>query len=217
MADPKKPHAATSPAGIEASPPDRILQIDDLEQVRVLADPLRVRILEALCEEARTTKQVAELLEEKPTRLYHHVDALERVGLIRLAATRPNRGTVEKYYAAVARAFRVNPTLFDSGASQEEPSALRPLVQTMLDRTTADLGQLLDVADTAQLEEEGLLGFLEIHADAEEIEGVRRELKAILDRLSQPDEDTAGAGRRRYRLTLAYFPIDLERTEGEDS
>ena len=52
-----------------------------------------------------TTKQVAELLGEKPTRLYHHVDLLHQAGLIRLTHTRKNRGTTEKYYEAIARQF----------------------------------------------------------------------------------------------------------------
>ena len=60
-------------------------------QMKVLADPLRIRILELFCQE-RTTKQVAGILEQPPTRLYHHVSALERVGLIRLARTQPRRG-----------------------------------------------------------------------------------------------------------------------------
>ncbi len=73
----------------------------ELRQLRVLADPLRVRILRALAREPRTTAQVAELLGENDTRLYHHVRALERVNLIRLVETRPKRGTTEKYYQAV--------------------------------------------------------------------------------------------------------------------
>ena len=67
----------TGQLGIDPSwEPEDIYTMTSLEQVRVVADPLRVSILEALCLEARTTKQVAELLGEKPTRLYHHVDAL---------------------------------------------------------------------------------------------------------------------------------------------
>ena len=57
-------------------------------------------------------KQVADFLGEKPTKLYHHVDALERVGLIALSRTRQNRGTVEKYYLAVARAFQADSSAF---------------------------------------------------------------------------------------------------------
>jgi hypothetical protein len=37
-------------------------RLTDLEQMKVLADPLRIRILELFCEE-RTTKQVAGILD----------------------------------------------------------------------------------------------------------------------------------------------------------
>ena len=60
-------------------PQEASYTLSNLEQVKILADPLRIRILEAFCEE-RTAKQVAEFLGEKPSKLYHHVDALERVG-----------------------------------------------------------------------------------------------------------------------------------------
>src|SRR5688572_15754608 len=93
-------------------PQDETYTLSDLEQVKVLADPLRIRILEALCQQERTTKQVAQILGEKPTKLYHHVEALERVGLIRLSRTQQNRGTTEKYYLAIARTFRADSRVF---------------------------------------------------------------------------------------------------------
>src|ERR1051326_7711550 len=71
-----------------------------LDQVRALAHPLRLRLLELFARQPRTAKQAAEVLGEPPTRLYHHVAALERAGLIRLKETRQNRGTTEKYYEA---------------------------------------------------------------------------------------------------------------------
>src|SRR5271156_1950475 len=81
--------------------------VKDLRQIRALADPLRQRILGALMSTPRTTKQVAEILGEKPTKLYHHVEALEKAGLVRLTETRPVRGTVERYFQAVATQFQV--------------------------------------------------------------------------------------------------------------
>src|SRR6478736_2011528 len=71
-------------------------------EMRALAHPLRLRILEVFIERPRTTKQVAELLGEPPTRLYHHVAALERAGLVVLMETRQNRGAIEKWYGSVA-------------------------------------------------------------------------------------------------------------------
>ena len=93
--------------------------ISDLDQLKVVADPLRIRILEAFCRE-RTTKQVAVVIEEKPTKLYHHVEALEKVGLIRLSRTRRNRGTLERYYLAVARTFRTDSKIFNTATSPDQ-------------------------------------------------------------------------------------------------
>ena len=114
--------AEEAPGPSKAEPPD-IYTMTRLEQVKVVADPLRVRILELLCDEALTTKQVAERLGEKPTRLYHHVDALAKAGLIRLADTRQVRGTVEKYYRAVAKAFRADPKVFQQLIASDEFAA----------------------------------------------------------------------------------------------
>ena len=79
--------------------------VKDLRQIKALADPLRRQILGAFCEEPRTTKQVALLLGQPPTKLYRHVGLLEKVGLVTLVRTEPKRGTVEKYFQAIAGSF----------------------------------------------------------------------------------------------------------------
>src|SRR2546423_14481782 len=71
--------------------------------LRALAHPLRLRMMELFAESPRTTKQVAVILGQPPTKLYHHVAALERAGLLVLKETRQNRGAVEKWYEAVSR------------------------------------------------------------------------------------------------------------------
>ena len=109
----------------------------NLEQARILADPLRIRVLQAFSREPKTTKQVAGLLGEKPTRLYHHVQALETVGLIELVETRPVRGTVEKYFQAVATRFEVDSSLFFPTA--EDASEMGDMIASILDRTRAGL------------------------------------------------------------------------------
>src|SRR5262245_11441664 len=116
-------------------PPEKEVHLANLEQMKVLADPRRIRILEALGSEERTTKQVAEILGEPPTRLYHHVAALARVGLIRLARTRQRRGALEKYYVAVAKAFSADPKLFASHRGPQAAEAAGTLATRFLDLT----------------------------------------------------------------------------------
>src|SRR6185503_6532226 len=75
----------------------------NVSDLRALAHPLRLRMMELFAESPKTTKQVAELLGQPPTRLYHHVAALERAGLLVLREKRQNRGAVEKWYEGVSR------------------------------------------------------------------------------------------------------------------
>src|SRR5690348_7684655 len=77
--------------------------------LRALAHPLRLRMMELFAESPKTTKQVAELLGQPPTRLYHHVAALERAGLLLLKETRQNRGAIEKWYTSTAQQLQDSP------------------------------------------------------------------------------------------------------------
>ena len=57
--------------------------LENTNQIKALAHPLRQQILELMIAAPITTKQVADRLGEKPTKLYHHVDKLEVAGLIK--------------------------------------------------------------------------------------------------------------------------------------
>ncbi len=189
----------------------RSLTLSDLDQVRVLADPLRIRILEALGTAERTTKQVAERLGEKPTKLYHHVDALERVGLIRLARTRQNRGTMEKYYMAVARQFRADSRIFSTAdaGSETKGDALQAVISTLFDRTADEMRGLIAQNDGRQgIEEQGVLSHLEILGSAAQGRRIQTRLMKLLKSLEDDQKGVGKPGGRRYRLTLAFYPLE---------
>ena len=188
-------------------------RISDLDQVKALANPLRMRILEALAaSDPMTTKQVAESLGEKPTRLYHHVDLLEKAGLIRLTHTRQNRGATEKYYEAIARSFRAGAELFSDESPAEQEHALRPMIHTVFDNTTTELLRLIDSSQANDLmEDEGLLSYIEMHLTQEQVNDVQQKLKDVLEYLQgleDPETDEEKPELRKYRLTLAHYPLD---------
>jgi len=189
--------------------------LSNLEQIRILADPLRVRILEAFCQE-RTTKQAADLIGEKPTKLYHHVDSLERVGLIKQTRTRQVRGTVEKYYLAIARSFGIDADAFRVEAGQETVEAVEAveaMVIGVLEKTTKEIRDAF-ASNTAKeaLNEEGIVSHIELRADQKQIDRLRKRLYRLLKDLERlgDDEEEEAENTRRFRLTLAYFPLDLK-------
>lgn len=188
-------------------------RINDLDQVKALAHPLRLRIIETLAaSEPMTTKQVAESLGEKPTRLYHHVKLLEKAGLIRITHTRQNRGTTEKYYEAIARQFRASADLFSDEIPDDQKNALRPMIRTVFDNTTSELLRLVDADQSGVLlEDAGLLSYIEMRLTQEQIDEVQQRLKDILDylqSLEDPESEADKEGLRTYRLTMAHYPLD---------
>lgn len=186
-------------------------RITDLEQVKALSHPLRMRIIETLgAADPMTTKQVAEALNEKPTRLYHHVDMLQKSGLIRLTHTRQNRGTTEKYYEPIARQFRAGADLFSDESSDDQKNALRPMIRTIFDNTLSEMLRLVELNNFEEkLEEEGMLSYLEIHLPQDKIDVVQQKLKEVLEYLQGLDEAEFGDEElRKFRLTVAHYPLD---------
>jgi DNA-binding transcriptional ArsR family regulator len=195
--------------------PKKLRQVDsltlsDLDQVKVLADPLRIRILEEMCKEERTTKQVANLLGEKPTKLYHHVDALARVGLIRLTRTRQNRGTMEKYYMAVARQFKGDSRMFSVAdvGSEKGGDALQAMISTVFERTSDEMrGLIAQGRGKEGIEEQGILSYLEIQTDRKHGRRIHARLAKLLKSLEDLPAGGEKPGGRSYRLTIAFYPI----------
>ena len=186
-------------------------RISDIDQVKALAHPLRMRIIETLAaSDPMTTKQVANALGEKPTRLYHHVDILQKTGLIRLTHTRQNRGTTEKYYEAIAKQFRAGADLFSDESSDDQKNALRPMIRTVFDNTLSEMLRLVEQNDFEEkLEEEGLLSYLEIHLPQEKVDIVQQKLKDVLEYLQGLEESGFGDEElRKFRLTIAHYPLD---------
>lgn len=115
------------PPSIEPAPDDipEVYELETLEQLRAIADELRTRIAEALTHRAMTVTQLGDLLGQAPAKIHYHVRELERVGLIRLVATREKSGILEKYYRAIAKGFTASKTLLSNAPSDETIATMR--------------------------------------------------------------------------------------------
>ncbi len=71
--------------------------------LRVVADPMRSFIVYSLVGAAKSAKQLAAELGCPPTRLYYHLQQLEKHGLVFVERTRLASGIREKHYRAAAR------------------------------------------------------------------------------------------------------------------
>jgi DNA-binding transcriptional ArsR family regulator len=154
-------------------------RVSDLDQLRLLADPLKLRIIQAFAAGPRTTSQVAESLGENLTRLYRHVDALLAAGLIEVVGEKKKRGTVERSFKAVARRFEVDHALFTRDDA---------LAATARDILRAGEEELLGALAAASADHEPPLAMrLHMQGSPERIRSLRRALEDWLESAQEAD------------------------------
>jgi DNA-binding transcriptional ArsR family regulator len=186
----------------EASSPPFVLS--DLRQVKALADPLRQSVLGAFGGEAKTTKQVAERLGEKPTKLYHHVETLERVGLLKLVKKRQNRGTVEKYYQAVGGKFTVDPALFGHFPKGKQ-SAIERAFASAFETALAEIRHGLDkkLLGAGAQQPATLLAQTQFRATPREVARLRAQIETLMKKV----RGKSSVRGDHYRILVVCYPL----------
>lgn len=184
--------------------------LQSLDQVKALAHPLRQRLMEAFSMEPRTTMQVADILEERPSRLYHHVAALEEAHLLELIETRQNRGTVERYYQAAARKFRIDRDLLEFAEGNAGHSDVYDLILGALEDTVLQFqqpGTQRAIATPAPSEKLVFVRAQSLRVTPEQLADLRSKLDAWLDacQATAPSSD-AKQQDRSYALTVVLYP-----------
>ncbi len=178
----------------------------DVNQVKVFAHPLRARLVEAFADKPKTAKQVAEMIGQKPTRLYHHVEALERVGLIKLVRTQKKRGTVEKYYRTVAKRFSVDSGLLQAQGKNRMLGQCRAMLATMLENTMNEINEsICGKAICPEKKETGVMLIRKrIRTDAENVKTIESKIQKLVEELTAGEK---AKGDLEYGLTLVFYPL----------
>lgn len=179
--------------GVQSEPkidfvPAKEFVVDDFDTLKVLADPLRIRILDFMRDPC-TVKQVAAELDILPTKLYYHINQLEKHGLIVLVETRIVSGIIEKHYQTAAYMIRVQRQLL-SPSPDEETSGLELTVSSLWQNAMQNLR-----ASSAQ-------GIIDTSGDGSQIDPSTVNLRSVNFSLSA---EQATEFLTRYRALLSEF------------
>lgn len=187
-------------------PPQARLVLDSLDQVRALADPLRLRLVEALVANELSVAGLARAVDAPVTRLYHHVDLLLAAGLIAVTRRVRRRGVEERFYRAVARAYTVNRNLLTIAPDADRSAdGLVDLARSVLGGALEALSRGLRAGRVAP-SRPGRGMILEdrsLRLSRDGFQALARELPAWLDRFARQHGAARGAP---YQLALAVFP-----------
>lgn len=77
-------------------------------QLRALADPLRMTLLDLVLERAATVAELAAALRRPKSSVAHHVNVLADAGLLRVVRTRKVRAIEERFYGRTGRTIHIS-------------------------------------------------------------------------------------------------------------
>jgi len=162
-----------------------VAPVADLQALQALVDSQRHRIVTMLMDEPLTAKEIAARLGIGRTRLYYHLDLLERHGLIRVADTRVVSGIVERSFRAVARTFRVDRALLSSQATDVQITDAQAAI---LDAVAHDLRARV-LPGAPRPDEDVLVSRAFVKLNDARRKELRKRLAAIVDEFSRADAD----------------------------
>ena len=169
-------------------------KMQTMDLMKVLSDPRRNAILH-LAKRPITVKELAEEMDEKPSRLYYHINKLLDVELLEIVETKQQGNLVENYYKAI----NVDDIIY-KGDIQMQAENL-PLALSLIRRS-------LDPA--LRLYEKGLEKVKE-EAEKGNVTLQRNPYHVSINSMEQPDD-----GKRMARLFRAMMKVVLNKEKREN-
>ena len=196
---------------MEEFKPTPILFVEDLETLKVLADPFRNQILEVLASAPLTVNQIAEKLGLPASKLYYHVNLLEAHGLIQVVDTTVKANLIEKRYWITAYKCKLADDLcsFATPEGQESvtTSMVAPVETTREDIVRSLQARAYALEHGAEAHPRDVLVQRELCDISDDQSAVLiAQLKEIMDEFKACAGQSGGQDVQTHALTIAFYP-----------
>jgi DNA-binding Lrp family transcriptional regulator len=199
------------------------MMVQDLETLKILADPLRNQILEILAPQKLTINQMAEKLGLTPSKLYYHINLLEKYGLIQEVEAIVKANIIEKVYWISAYECKMDDSLCNFSTPEGQESVMTVMV-TPIDSTREDMLRSLEARATAldQGAEEHprqVVIYREVRNMTDKTaDQFAERIKTVLEDFENFEGDEEGEDTHMRALTVVYYPsfyYDPKNANGE--
>jgi DNA-binding transcriptional ArsR family regulator len=196
---------------MEEFKPAPVMMVEDLETLKILADPMRNQILEILAPEKLTINQMAKKLGLSPSKLYYHINLLEKYGLIQEVDSIVKANIIEKVYWISAYECKMDHNLCNFSTPEGQESTMTVMV-TPIDSTREDMIRSLEARATAlnQGAEEhprDVVIYRELRKMSDQAaDAFSERIKEVLDDFEDYEEDGESEDIHVRALTVAFYP-----------
>lgn len=183
-----------------------IFIIESYEQLKVISDPLRTKILIFLVEQPRTGQMLAQELNLSRAKILYHLRELEKHKIIQLVRKEERGGNILKFYQAVARGFIPADHLLNYVESKD---ATRQSYLEVIDRAKTRVLTAPDQSfelNSSNVEEWPKLSIQkEMKVSKEKFLEFTRKYRDLLETLEEKDTN---AEKENYYLMTTAFQIE---------
>jgi DNA-binding transcriptional ArsR family regulator len=183
----------------------------------VLLDPLRLRMLGELREEADSASGLARRLKQPRQKLNYHLRELEKEGFVELVEERRKGNCIERVVRATARAYVIDPGIMgalgiDPAEFQDRFSAAYLVAVAV--KTIRDVATLRQKAEKAGKRLATFTLQTEVRfASAADRAACVEELTAEIARLAAKYHNEQAEGGRKFQFVLGAYPTPKKKDE----
>ena len=175
--------------------------IRKLEQLKVLCDPIRVRILWDTVGRAQTGTMIAAHLGLSPSKVHYHLKELERIGIVTIERSEEKNGIVQKFYRIIAKNIRLDETVL-----QKYRGEIPDIAHSLRENLIASLTKSRTLVDKALLSQPEVMTqcFIVTRLTPEQYQQVKGALDELKRLVGHYQEQTDG---QPYHVHFVSFPL----------
>ncbi len=193
--------------------PAACLILKDLEAIKTITDPMRNQIMDVLTHAPMTVTQVAKKLGLETSKLYYHINLLEKHGFIQVVDTTLHGNLIEKHYWITAHNYEVDKEILNF--SVETPEGTENLITMLLaniDATREELVRSMNarhyqISHGAPPKVRQVIDFKQnFNLSEEKAKDFHTRIFQLIEEFKQEAEAEEGKETHPWSLTMVMFP-----------
>ena len=175
--------------------------LEDIKEIRAFNDPYRQEILRQmfLLDKPSTSKEIAEAMNEPPSKVNYHLKVLESFNFVKIDHTKNINGIIAKFYVCEDNEFQIKLSK-NRGNKVYENETLNMLAAMYDDSKNNYIKKLNKVMKDESVAEDTELGYListKMYLNEEE----KKQLKDLIRKLSENKKE----GREVFDFFISIF------------
>jgi|GEM_PF-3279485 len=181
-----------------------IYYVENIEQLKVFSDPLRIKLLREISNEPKTSKMLSVVLELSPSKVNYHLTELERVGLAYIAKTELKNGIQQKFYSPIAKKISLDKIdeLINSDSDPEQKNEFNQSIKDIVIKSLSLTSEI--VAKLESINDDFMHIGQNVKLSDENIKKLDEKLKQIHAFIEQHHDPALTTNK--VHLNLTYIP-----------